>query len=121
MARSMAAYTSSGKIFSSARYRNGLSPRRAPGLMDLITFFSLLASQPEPLLGHDAQARLLQPCIDLAGQIASGRIGLDDRKRPLDSHLAALLVPQENRGFSYTAAARAATPIPAGARRRCPG
>ncbi len=50
-----------------------------PRLMHLVELLRLRAREPQPLLGDDAQPGLLQAGIDLTGQVAPGRIRLDDR------------------------------------------
>ena len=46
----------------------------------------LRARQLQPLLRHDPQARLLEAVVDGTGQVAAGRVGLDDRERALGGH-----------------------------------
>jgi hypothetical protein len=41
----------------------------------------------DALLRDDAQARLLELGVDLAGQVALGGVGLDDRKRAFGGHV----------------------------------
>ena len=57
-----------------------------PLAMHRVERLRLLAGDPHALLRDDAQARLLDHGVDRAGQIARGRIGLDDRKGALDRH-----------------------------------
>src|SRR5262245_59928027 len=54
--------------------------------MDQVKFLRLLAGNSHALLGNDPQARLLDYGIDGAGQIALGRVWLEDRKSTLDLH-----------------------------------
>jgi hypothetical protein len=55
-------------------------------LVDGVEGFGLLAAHPDALLGDDAQARLLQLGVDLAGEVPPGGIRLDHGKRTLDGH-----------------------------------
>lgn len=45
----------------------------------------------QPLLRDDAQAALLEAGVDLAGEVATRRVGLDDRERALGGHGRRLL------------------------------
>ena len=48
-----------------------------------VNFVELLGlgfGHPDAALGHDAQARVFDHGVDLAGQVALGRVGFDDRK-----------------------------------------
>src|SRR3569623_670635 len=47
-------------------------------LVDLIELFSLGAAHADAALGDDAQARVLDHGVDLAGQVPLGGVGLDD-------------------------------------------
>src|SRR3546814_8623114 len=58
--------------------------------MDLVEDLGLPVGHLDPLLRHDAQALLLEPGIDPAGQVATGRVGLDDGKGAFDSHCSVL-------------------------------
>jgi hypothetical protein len=40
----------------------------------------LLPRHADALLGHDAQAGFLDQRVDRAGEVARGRVGLDDRE-----------------------------------------
>jgi len=57
-----------------------------PLLVHGIKALGLLAAHLEALLGDDAQALLLEPGVDLAGQVPAGRIRLDDGERAFDGH-----------------------------------
>jgi hypothetical protein len=46
----------------------------------------LLPAHPDAALGHDTQALLLEPGIDLAREVPARRIRLDDRESPFDGH-----------------------------------
>jgi hypothetical protein len=54
--------------------------------MHRVECFGLLAGDTNALLGDDTKARLLDHSIDSTGQITSGGIRFDDRKRTLDRH-----------------------------------
>jgi len=51
-----------------------------PLLVDGVEGFSLVAAHADAALGDDAQAGVLDHRIDLAGEIASRGVRLDDRK-----------------------------------------
>ena len=55
-------------------------------LVDGVEGFGLLAGHANALLGHDPQSRLLDQRVDRAGQIARGRVGLDNRKGAFNRH-----------------------------------
>ena len=48
--------------------------------MDVVEVFGLFLGQADAALGDDAQARLLDHRIDLAGQVALGRVGFQNRE-----------------------------------------
>ena len=52
-----------------------------PAAMDRVETLRLLAAHPDALLRDDAEARLLELGVDLAGQVALGRVRLDHGKR----------------------------------------
>src|SRR5215475_7164264 len=54
--------------------------------MDRIKPFSQVLGEAQTLLRDDPQAALLEPVIDRAGQVAPGRIRLDDREGAFDGH-----------------------------------
>ena len=55
-------------------------------LVNGVEGFGLRAGHQDALLGNDAKSGLLDDGIDGAGQIARGRVGLDDRKGALNRH-----------------------------------
>ena len=59
---------------------------KRPLLVHGVEGFGLLAADAHALLRDDPQAGLLDHGIDRAGEIAGGRIRLDDRKGTLDRH-----------------------------------
>src|SRR5262249_100702 len=59
---------------------------KRPGAVDRIEGLGLLAGDSNPLLGDDAQPRLLDHGVDDASQIARGGVGLDNRKCTLHRH-----------------------------------
>src|SRR5262249_52171817 len=60
--------------------------KERPLAMDRVKLLCLFAGNSHALLGNDAQARFLDHGIDGAGQVALGRVGLEDRKSTLDRH-----------------------------------
>ena len=64
---------------------------RARGVHD-IELAGLFLGQVKALLRHDPQACILELGVDLAGQIALGRVGFDDRKGALNGHCVCLHV-----------------------------
>ena len=61
-----------------------------PRLVHAVELLGLLAAHPDALLGDDPQALLLEPGVDLAGQVPAGRVRLDDREGAFDGHGIAL-------------------------------
>ena len=62
------------------------SLKNGPRLVDAVELLGLRAAHPDALLGDDAQARFLEPGVDLAGQVPAGRVRLDDREGAFDGH-----------------------------------
>jgi hypothetical protein len=63
-------------------------------LVDFVELARLFRRQLDALLRDDAQARILELGVDLAGQVAAGGVGLDDGKRAFDGHGASLVMWQ---------------------------
>jgi hypothetical protein len=61
--------------------------------VDGVELARLRRRQVDALLRDDAQTRFLELGVDLAGQVALGRVGLDDRQRAFDGHVSCLLKP----------------------------
>src|SRR5664279_5640961 len=59
---------------------------KRPRLVHGVEGFGLLAGHADALLGDDAKPGLLDQRVDRAGQIARGRVGLDDRKGAFNRH-----------------------------------
>jgi hypothetical protein len=55
-------------------------------LVHLIEPAGLCGRQVDALLRDDAQAGLFEAGVDLAGQVAAGRVGFDDRQRAFGGH-----------------------------------
>src|SRR5882757_7670700 len=60
--------------------------KERPRLVHGIEGFGLFAGHANPLLRHDPQACLFDQRVDRAGQIARGRVGLDDREGAFNRH-----------------------------------
>src|SRR5258708_3209289 len=54
--------------------------------MDRVEALCRVLGEPETLLRDDAEALALEPVVDRAGQIAPGRVRLDDRQGTFDGH-----------------------------------
>jgi hypothetical protein len=54
--------------------------------------FGGVAAETNTFLGDDAQTRRLEARVDRAGQVATGRVGLDDRKGAFYRHRPSLRV-----------------------------
>ena len=58
--------------------------------MDRVEGLGLAAAHQDALLRDDAQAGLLDDGVDGAGEVALGRVGLDDGEGALDGHDSSL-------------------------------
>src|SRR4029453_17475574 len=72
-----------------------------PLLVDAVERLGLLLAHPDATLGHDAQALLLEPGVDLAGQVPAGRVRLDDRESAFDGHKSLFSVCFQRVGAPY--------------------
>src|SRR5258708_36300343 len=72
-----------------------------PLLVHAVEVFGLAAGHPDALLGHNAQALVFEPGVDLAGQVPSGGVRLDDRESAFDGHVTLLAVCIERVGAPY--------------------
>src|SRR6185312_15396252 len=66
-----------------------------PLLVDGVEALGLRPGDPDALAGDDAEAGVLDLGDDLAGEVATGRVGLDDREGAFERHWKFLGLPRE--------------------------
>jgi hypothetical protein len=62
--------------------------------MHIVKRLGLIKGQANAFLCDNGEVRLLQPGIDLTGQIPARGIWLNNRQRPFDGHEIAFLFPE---------------------------
>src|SRR3546814_21002828 len=69
-----------------------------PGAMDLVESLGHFAGQSDAALGDDPEPCFFEAGVDLAGQVATRSVRLDDGQCLLGSHLAPASLGDQRRG-----------------------
>ena len=70
-------------------------------LVNVVKAFRLFHRQVQAFLSDDPEPRILEPSIDFAGEIATGGVRFDDRKRPFECHRISNLFDCPTRYFAF--------------------